>query len=219
MAYGDKTSMERLSTRIKERLDKLGISEREASRRAGFSPGYVGDVIHGRSKEPALPRVIKLASALECDSGWLIGNQEAVAPQEERSFAPQRMMGSQRLIDLYSSPSLSDDLWVPMSQKAVDKVPVIPPLLNVDDAYAWSICTPHMEPRYYMGEIIYLHPGLTPRPGDFVLAKNKNGYVGVARYLRMAEGSVTFQYLKGNQQCDVPVSEIAFMHRIMGSAG
>lgn len=106
-----------------------------------------------------------------------------------------------------------------MSQKAVDKVPVIPPLLNVDDAYAWSICTPHMEPRYYMGEIVYLHPGLTARPGDFVLAKNKNGYVGVARYLGLADGSITFQYLKGDQRCDVPVAEIAFMHRIMGSAG
>lgn len=208
--------MDRLATRIKERLDKLGISEREASRRAGFSPSYVGDVIHGRSKEPAMPRIIKLARALECESGWLIGNQ---VDGESRSFSPPAMPPVQRLIDLYSSPSLSSDLWVPISEKAVDKVPVIPPLVNVDGAYAWSICTPHMEPRYYVGEVVYLHPGLTPRPGDFVLARNKNGFVGVARFVCVTDGSVTFQYLNGDQRCAVPLVDIDYMHRIMGSAG
>ena len=62
-------------------------------------------------------------------------------------------------------------------------------------------------------------PGLTPRPGDFVLARNKNGFVGVARFVGLADGAITFQYLNGDQRCDVPLVEIDYMHRIMGSAG
>lgn len=106
-----------------------------------------------------------------------------------------------------------------MASEAIDKVPVIPPLINVPSAYAWSICTPHMEPRYFIGEVIYLHPGLTARPGDFVLAKNKNGFVGVARLAGVSDGAVTFQYLNGDQRCSVPLADIEFIHRIVGSAG
>lgn len=76
-----------------------------------------------------------------------------------------------------------------------------------------------MEPRYYIGEIVYLHPGLVPREGDFVLARNKDGRVGVARYVGAEGGNVTFQYINGGQRCTVPMAEIDYIHRIVGSAG
>ena len=30
-----------------------------------------------------------------------------------------------------------------------------------------------MEPRYYQGEVVYLHPGRPPNPGDFVMVTLK----------------------------------------------
>lgn len=62
-----------LGRRIKIRLDELGMAEREASRQAGFGLSYVGDVIHGRSKEPAMPRIMRLAEVMKCSPAYLMG--------------------------------------------------------------------------------------------------------------------------------------------------
>ncbi len=213
--------MKGLAQRIKARLDALGLAEREASRRAGFGVSYVGDIIHGRSKEPATPRLMKLAQVLECDLDYLIGRQATArrVSGESRSFGAEteNSVSTQRLIDLFSSSSLSDDLWVRMSAGAVDKVPVIPPLTHVQNAYAWSISTPHMEPRYFVGETIYLHPGVIPRIGDFVLVKLKSGNVTIAR-LAETGPEVRLSFLAGGE-AKVAMEDIEFIHRVVGSAG
>lgn len=210
-----------LRSRLVERLKDMGISEREASRRAGFGLSYVGDVISGRSKEPALARIEKLAEALECDVAWLLGRStQAHDPAEARSFGENAASTwpSLRLIDLYSSSTVSNDLWVPMSPGAVDKVPVIPPLAHVDDAYAWSISTRQMEPRYYVGEVVYLHPHLTPRIDDFVLARRNDGTVAVGKLKSFTEDSVTLDFLSG-ETSTTPRADLNYIHRIIGSAG
>src|SRR5665213_826342 len=72
----DKALLATLINRIQARLRVLGISEREASRRAAFNLGYVNDLIQGKSKKgPQLPRLQKLAEALACDVEYLIGTQ------------------------------------------------------------------------------------------------------------------------------------------------
>lgn len=214
--------MSDLAARIRARLKALDISEREASRRSGFSVGYVGDVLSGRSKEPAMPRMIKLAQALECDVEYLIGHQGAArgSAGELRTFgdAPKIPASSQRLIDLYSSTTLTEDRWVPITPGAVDKVPVIPPLAHVEGGYAWSVCNRNMEPRYFIGEVVYLHPGLMPREGDFVLARSKIGLVTVARLLKMG-AEITLGYMNGGICETVALADLDFIHRIVGSAG
>lgn len=212
-----------LAERLRERLTALGISEREAGRRAGFGLSYVGDVVHGRSREPSTPRLIKLAEVLDCDLDYLIGRQEtprrvATGAEPGRELRANNVQ-PQRLIDLFSSSSLSEDLWVRASTEAVDKVPVIPPLAHVNSAYAWSVSTPHMEPRYFIGEIIYLHPGLVPRAGDFVLARRKSGDVSVARLVGYEGAAVRLGYLANPETLLVPKTDIEHLHRIVGSAG
>lgn len=220
MSYVDPSSVDQVVTRIRQRLAELGISEREASRRAGFSPGYVSDVIHGRSREPAMPRLIRLARALECDPHWLIGSQVAAKSATEQRTFVDALPKSTRLIDLFSARSTSDEVWVNPSLEAIDKVPVIPPLINVPSAYAWSICSPYMEPRYYVGEVVYLHPGLTARPGDFVLIRLKSGLTGVVRMVAASADEVTLELLNHpDRTCVKARSEIDYIHRIVGSAG
>lgn len=210
-----------MGRRIRARLDALGIMEREASRRAGFGLSYVGDVVHGRSKAPTAARLETLARVLECDLDYLIGNQsQPRLVKQKKSFTPVTPQTGEsiRLIDLYASP-LSDGPWGPMTREAVDKVPVIPPLLHVRDAYAYSVSNTHMEPRYYIGEVVYLNPGITARVGDFVFGKAKDGNCGVGRFAALEEGVARFTFLNSDRVVTYPVSEIDFIHRIVGSAG
>lgn len=214
--------MRGMAERIKKRLHEIGMAEREASRRAGFGLSYVGDVIHGRSKEPSAERLARLARVLDCDLDYLLGRSSAVRPvREEKSFSPNMQVSEQpiRMLNLYAAPSTAQALWGPISTEAVDKVPVIPPLVHVKDAYAYSISNAYMEPRYFIGEVVYLHPGIMARVGDFVLAKKKDGRAGVARLTAIDEASYTLGYLNGGEPQRVERGDLEFIHRIVGSAG
>lgn len=211
-----------LAGRIRERLSSLGISEREASRRAGFGVGYVGDLLSGRSKAPEANRLIALAKTLECDLDYLLGMQDSPRRYAEtRSFAPPDLQAQvvQRLINLYAAPSLEDAIWVRIVEEPIDKMPVLPPLTHVHGAYALAIPGRQMEPRYYIGEIIYLHPSLAARPGDFVLAKRKDGRSTIARLAEITDVEVILTYLNYPHDERVPKAEIEYVHRIVGSAG
>lgn len=210
-----------LTARIKNRLKELGISEREAARRAGLGLSYVGDILHGRISAPTVSKLEKLAEALQCDVEYLMGRQQEPTAREERSFSrvPEAAGTTQRFIDLYASPSLSQDLWVPVSPGAVDKVQVIPPLAHVESAYAWSIANRLMEPRYFPGEVAYINPTLKPKAGDFVRVAKKDGTVTVARLDELAEDRVTLHYLRTDQDLRLPLQDIETIHRIVGSAG
>lgn len=77
-----------------------------------------------------------------------------------------------------------------------------------------------MEPRYYIGEVVYLHPGIMPRVGDFVLTKLKAGLVAVVRIAAWDDETVTFEMLNHpDRTCVRRRDEIEFIHRIVGSAG
>lgn len=77
-----------------------------------------------------------------------------------------------------------------------------------------------MEPRYYVGEVVYLHPGLTARPGDFVLIRLKSGLTGVVRMVAASADEVTLELLNHpDRTCVKARSEIDYIHRIVGSAG
>jgi len=46
-----------------------------------------------------------------------------------------------------------------------------------------------MEPRYYQGEVVYLHPGRLPNPGDFVLVTVREpDYPAPIGYIRQYVG-------------------------------
>lgn len=46
-----------------------------------------------------------------------------------------------------------------------------PELMSVHNAYAVYIAGSSMEPRYFAGEVAFVHPGLPVRKGDFVVAQ------------------------------------------------
>lgn len=224
-----------LPSRLRERLKALRIFEREASRRAGFSPSYVGDLITGRSKNPELSRIQKLADVLDCDLDYLMGNSDVprrIRPGESASFAPAEARS--RLIDLYSSRPADDGVFGELTGEAIDRVPALPALAHVADAYALAINTPLMEPRYLVGEIVYIHPGLPPRPLDFVLTRLRDGRAVVAQLDSSDSEKVSLRLLSMTPEAAarltkagitvdantlvLPRSEVAQLHRIIGSA-
>lgn len=69
-----------LADRVKERLEAVGLSGREASIAAGLSETYVRDILNGKSARPSGVGIAKLAPVLKTTSAYLLegtGDAEA----------------------------------------------------------------------------------------------------------------------------------------------
>lgn len=59
-------------SRIEQRLEALGISQREASRRADLGESYIRDLRRNPQQSPRVDDLRALADALETNVQWLI---------------------------------------------------------------------------------------------------------------------------------------------------
>lgn len=77
-----------IAKQIENRLLALGLSANEASVKAGLPRGFVGDILSGKSKHPRADSIMRLATALECDPGYLLTSDETWAPVKRKGAAP-----------------------------------------------------------------------------------------------------------------------------------
>jgi len=105
-------------------------------------------------------------------------------------------------------------------------VPAPPALINARDAYALYIVGDRMEPRFFAGELVYVHPGLPVRNGDFVvleLVDNNSGKAGEGNgsplaLVRRQVNSTTFAQLHPFQEMIVEKDQIVAVRRIVLTA-
>jgi len=65
-----------LKIRVERRLHELGITAAAATRRGRLSRTLIYDILDGRKTNVRSDNAIKLAEALDCDVGYIIGTQE-----------------------------------------------------------------------------------------------------------------------------------------------
>lgn len=216
-----------MKDRIEERLRALDLFAREASRRAGLNLGFVGDVLDGRSKKPAAESVRRLAEVLECDLEYLTGQRAHPRradvrefPSQARSFvAPGQQAAMEEHIPLYAPDFLSSDLWFARGEEAA-RVAALPSQSRVTAAYALAVPTVYMQPRYQLGEVIYVNPSKPTRIGDFVVIRRRDERITIACLDVMDADGVTLKFLNpdgGPETERVARGDIAALHKIVGS--
>jgi phage repressor protein C with HTH and peptisase S24 domain len=103
----------------------------------------------------------------------------------------------------------------------VDEVECLPSLENVTEAYAVYVAGDSMEPRYYAGEVAYIHPLRPPRRGDFVVVQvivegSITGYL--KRYVGWREGELVVEQLNPPREITFPAPVVKDVHLVVGSA-
>lgn len=206
-----------LRERIKERLDTLNIYAREASRRAGFSLGYVGDILDGRSKSPEMSRLIRLADVLECDVAYLIGTQDTPRTKATATTAaPAADAGP--MIPLRVADGMAVRPWFSLAEEPATYVPPLPMLTHISSAYAVTVPADFVAPRYLAGEVIFMNPALPPRVGDFVFVKKNDCSAAIGRIETIDDKSLELGFLKpGAKSTLVAFEDMKHCHRIVGA--
>lgn len=108
----------------------------------------------------------------------------------------------------------------PNSALMVDWVVRPPGLFGLRDAFA-LICEGHsMEPRFFPGELLYIHPARPPKPGDYVVAVltdpswgEDRGYV--KRLLRRSAEAVTLFQHNPEREIVLLPSQVRRLFRVL----
>lgn len=216
-------NMDEMRSLIRARLGEMRISAREASRRAGFNVGYIGDFLEGRSRAPESDRLERIAAALEMPIGQLVGIEGAgQARASDRKFTNNQQT-AKSLIPLFAGKIDMAHPFTVVPDSPVGFVPILPLLESVPDAYAVTVFNNFNAPRYFVGEMVYVSPAAPVRVNDFTYGKWKNGEAAIGRLKEIGENGGVWEWLNptdGHERFhEVDFADIEFYHRIMGSVG
>ena len=110
------------------------------------------------------------------------------------------------------------------SSEPVEHVSRPPQLAGVNQAYAVYVTASNMEPRYYPGELVYVHPAKPVTAKAFVLVQIRAEREGEApttsimRFVKRTATKVTLGQLNPPKDIEIKASDLLSTHRIVGSA-
>jgi transcriptional regulator with XRE-family HTH domain len=99
------------------------------------------------------------------------------------------ILNRRRRLPIVGSPAPGDEERILINADSHGEILAPPQLENIKGAKAVYVRGRSMEPRYYAGEVVYLHPSRPPNPGDFVfITLNEPSFPAVVGYIRQFNG-------------------------------
>jgi phage repressor protein C with HTH and peptisase S24 domain len=167
-----------LSDRIKQRLSALGMTMREASIKATGSAETIRAIVNGKSQNPRVDTLAKIAEVLETSPEWLTGRGDT--PESPQVIPapvtiPQRMAMPADVPVLGTAAGSLIGGAFQLEGGVIDYVRRPPALSGARDIYALYVEGTSMEPLFRPGGLIFVHPHKPPRIGDSVVVQIRNG--------------------------------------------
>jgi phage repressor protein C with HTH and peptisase S24 domain len=151
----------------------------------------------------------------------LLGVQYRPTEREYES-ATRDVLKRRPRLPIVGSPSPGDDERIVLDTDPHGEILAPPQLENVKGAKAVYVRGRSMEPRYYPGEVVYLHPNRRPNPGDFVFVTVKEpAFAAPVGYIRQFTGedlvSIRVHTLNPNNEEIIARQNLVDMAVIVGS--
>lgn len=204
---------------------EAGLSQPELAKAAGVSQQLISQIEAGVNQTTRkLPQIAKALGKLPSDlDPALGGGVDASAARQPNASSPRPIEPdySRETIPVFGSAMGGPDGRFEFNGQEVDRIAAPPGLRGTKDAYAVYVVGSSMEPRYYEGETVYLHPGKPVRPGDFVLLQLKpkvdgDPYEGVVKRL-VSRGTATVVVSQFNPPIEITfaTAEVRAIHKIV----
>ena len=214
-----------LISRIKQRLDELGKSVKSVSVEATGATDTLRKILDGTTKNPRIDTMRKVAAALGTTPEWLMGLEGAAAPAISTDVRPAN-------VPLPTRFDMPDDVPVrgtaagshlkgafQFTSDAIDYVRRPPALMGARDIYALYVEGSSMEPQYFPGDLVYVHPHKPPRVGDVIVVQaavddvNVEATLGV--YLKRTEQFVVIQKRNPEAQVQLKRERVKAIHKVL----
>ena len=209
-------------------LIRITLSQRQlnmsaVSKKLGKNHAYLHQFLD-RGIPAQLPELVReqLAVILQVPEAQLKGGGSKGSPPPRVGRWGTPFVGDK--IPVYGAAQGGSEGWFPWNGDVVDYVSRPTHLSGATEAYAVYVAGSSMEPRYYAGELVHIHPGKPITTGAFVLVQVKPESEGEAprafikRLVRRTATKVTFEQFNPPKEIDIKASDIKSMHRIVGTA-
>ncbi len=193
--------------------DTAGLTQKGLARATGMNPATVNRMMYGR-------RHIR-AEEVPCIEEYLgkkynVDNQNQTL--ESKSFSnPMENSTEEKLslnIPVYKS-SFDADFTLDC-QQIVDWVERHPQQKGDSRAFAIYVSTNIFEPRYYMGELVYVHVGRPPVISQDCCIEKHDGTFLLCRYMGQVGNNVSLIDLQTNQEFKLKYNDIKDLYAVVG---
>jgi phage repressor protein C with HTH and peptisase S24 domain len=207
--------MKTMGDRVRERRLALKLSQPQLARRAG---GISYQAIQQLEAGGGTKHLVAIARALGVTAEWLQDGSGA-APLKP---SPPRTALSEKL-KVLGMAQCGPDGWSLWNGDVIDMVDRPAALAGVPNAYAVYVVGASMEPRYYQGELVMIHPGKPVTAGAFVLVQRRPKNDGepplavVKRLIKRTGTKIVLEQFNPPKTFEIRNDEIVSIHRVVGS--
>ena len=128
-------------------------------------------------------------------------------------------------IGIFGRAAGGNDGSFEMNGNPIEYIETPPYLRGVSDAYGVYVIGDSMEPRYFAGELVYVHPNRPYKKGAFVVVQIKPDNEGdaprafIKQYLRQTGDHLHLaQFNPSGEIKPIPLSKVLSVHRIVGAS-
>ncbi|MBB4277050.1 XRE family transcriptional regulator [Rhizobium mongolense] len=218
---------ETLHDRIRKRLEALDLTPSAASLKAGLSKEMLRKLLDNPDAMPSGKSLTALASALEVTEQWLLtGDESPLAVRTDvrpaSSSAPLRhempndvpVRGTAAGSHLRGAFQITSD--------TIDFVRRPPALMNAVNLYSLYIEGSSMEPQYFPGDLIFVHPDKPPRHGDAVVVQcqvDSEGHMEatIGILSRRSADKVTIRKHNPAAEIEIPRDTVISVHKVLSN--
>jgi phage repressor protein C with HTH and peptisase S24 domain len=233
-----------IAIRISERLKAVKLSAQAASIQAGLSKDTLRKLLGSETQIPAGKTLTGLAKVLRVSEQWILTGEgpvdDVTAIREDGSLAftqiktptPTWSEIHPANVPIPNRADMPNDVPVrgtaagshlkgafQVTSDVIDYVRRPPALTGARDVYALFVEGSSMEPQYFPGDLIYVHPHRPPRIGDVIVVQaaidevNVEATLGV--YAKRTERHLSI--LKRNPESHVQIKRehIKSIHKVL----
>ena len=173
---------ETLVARLHQRMAEMDVKARHVSMAATGKPDTVRNILRGRA--PSIERLLAVADYLGVTVAWLTGADDTPPPGKRPIPDNARPALDVTLPNRHDMPRDVPVLGTAAGavtgamqlepDNVVDYVRRPPGIADAKNVYAIYVVGESMEPRYFAGDLVYVHPDRAPRVGDFVIVQTRD---------------------------------------------
>jgi phage repressor protein C with HTH and peptisase S24 domain len=209
--------MKTVGDRVRERRLALKLSQPQLAKKAG---SITYQAIQQLEAGGGTKHLVAIARALGVSAEWL---QDGAGPAPSGKITPSRAALAEKL-KVLGMAECGADGWSLWNGDVIDMVDRPASLAGVANAYGVYVVGGSMEPRYYPGELVLIHPGKPVTLGAFVLVQKKPKQDGdpplavIKRLIKRTASKITLEQFNPAKSFDIKSDDIVSVHRVVGAS-
>jgi phage repressor protein C with HTH and peptisase S24 domain len=218
-----------MPNRIKEWRTRFGLSYAALAQLVGTTAPQIQKLERGE-RRLTVDWMLRIAAALSSLGQGEVHPKDLLPPEgdgptrEQDDYADRGMTvnPAARLVDMVpvhgaARGGADQEMFI---DTPIDFKPRPLVLRNVTDGYAMQVTGSSMQPRYWDGQIVYVHPRRRPRPGSGVIIVKPSNAVLIKEFVRWLpneNGLRVKEYQPEEREFEIKGAEVRHVHTIVGS--